>query len=234
MIPNDIISLLFSKEYSLKNNFIYIGMILYRGILYPFEDTIVKKVFKEDYILPELFMFIKGIGELIIIIIITPFLYFFFWEEGVIFVTNKNPLHILLIILAYTLTSFIKAYLILKVIYYFSSQSVSFLVISESITGSINEIIHYFKSDYLYTSDIIPLIIEFIVILITLFGTLVYDEIIIIKKWGMHKNVATEIISRSRLEVDSISIIKDKTSFEIEEYEDEYEFSNPYSESEYN
>ena len=234
MIPNDIISLLFSKEYSLKNNFIYIGMILYRGILYPFEDTIVKKVFKEDYILPELFMFIKGICELIIIIIITPFLYFFIWEEGVIFVTNKNPLHILLIILAYTLTSFIKAYLILKVIYYFSSQSVSFLIISESITGSINEIIHYFKSDYLYTSDIIPLIIEFIVILITLFGTLVYDEIIIIKKWGMHKNVAAEIISRSRLEVDSISIIKDKTSFEIEEYEDEYEFSNPYSESEYN
>ena len=40
------------------------------------------------------------------------------------------------------------------------------------------------------------------------FGTLVYDEIIVIKKCGMDINVAAEIALRGRLEVNSIGLKK--------------------------
>ena len=47
-------------------------------------------------------------------------------------------------------------------------------------------------------------------ILITTFGTLIYDEIIVIHKWGMDNNVASEISSRAKSEIDSISILDDE------------------------
>ena len=45
---------------------------------------------------------------------------------------------------------------------------------------------------------------------------MVYDEIIVIKKWGLEINVASEITSRANLETSLISIKDD----EIEEEED--------------
>ena len=66
------------------------------------------------------------------------------------------------------------------------------------------------------THHLIFLFIEIIVILITCFWTLVYDEIIVIKKWGLEINVASEITSRANLETSLISIKDD----EIEEEED--------------
>ena len=86
------------------------------------------------------------------------------------------------LIVIYVSASFIKQYLLLKVIYYFSSQSVSFLLISESITGSITEIINFFSSDDSNYVNIIFLTIDILIILLTSFGTLVYNEIIVIKR----------------------------------------------------
>ena len=110
------------------------------------------------------------------------------------------------LIVIYVSSSFIKSYLLLKVIYYFSSQSVSFLLISESITGSITEIINFFSSDDSNYVNIIFLTIDILIILLTSFGTLVYNEIIVLKKWGLDKNVAREITTRALLEVDKIKI----------------------------
>ena len=163
-------------------------------------------------------MFLRGLGEFVLILIITPILYFTLWSGKIIF--NENLGKIALSIILYTLSSFIKEYLLMKVIYYFSSQSVSFLIISQSITGSICEIIKYFKSDESAIKSVF-LIIEIIVILITMFGTLVYDEIIIIKKCGLDTNVATEISSRARSEINSISNFDDdRTEDDNEEDED--------------
>ena len=54
-----------------------------------------------------------------------------------------------------------------------------------------------------------------------MFGTLVYDEIIIIKKFGLDLNVATEISSRARSEINSISFVDDdRTEDENEEDEE--------------
>ena len=56
--------------------YIYIGFFSVRGILFPLEDVIIKKVFSDDYILPEEIMLFRDFGEFVLIIIITPILYF--------------------------------------------------------------------------------------------------------------------------------------------------------------
>ena len=66
---------------------------------------------------------------------------------------------------------------------------------------------------------IVYLLIEMIVILNTTFGTLIYDEILIIKKCGMDLNVAREITLRGNLEIESIGTI----DFDDEEEEQEEE-----------
>ena len=219
IIPTDVISVHFYKQPDINENFTfkYIGICTIRGILFPFEDTIVKQLFINNYILPEYLMFFRGFGEILIIIVITPILYFSLWQYENFNFNHIDIIKVIFTIILYTLSSFIKASLLLKVIYFFSSQSVSFLIISECITGSICEIIKSLNSEDLEdTHHLIFLLIEIIVILITCFGTLVYDEIIVIKKWGLEINVASEITSRANLETSLISIKDD----EIEEEED--------------
>ena len=218
LIPTDIISIkYFSPQINERLSYIYIGIMSLRAISFPFEDIIVKKVFTDDYIIPEFFMFLRGIGELILILIITPIFYFFIWKnEHNNFVFKNDLINVILMIIFYILSSLIKAYLLLKVIYYFSSQSVSFLIISESITGSIYEIIKFFISEK-YDYKIIFLLIEIIIIIIITFGTLIYGEIIVIRKWGLDKNVAKEIILRGESEINSIGLIVDEDEEDDEE-----------------
>ena len=187
-----------------KITWIYIAILSIRAVLFPLEDIIIKKVFTIYYILPETLMFLRGLIVLIHIIIITPILYHHLkmtcsneYDSSKISTNIK-------IIISYIVATFSKAYLVLKVIYYFSSQSVSFLIIAESITGSITQIIKDIgsRNDKFYF-----IIMEIIAILIVLFATLVYDEIIIIKKCEFDKNVATEIIKRANTEIEKLGEI---------------------------
>ena len=210
--PQDCIDIIYTYK--------YIGINLLTGVLFPLEDTFVKKIFTEDYIIPEFCMFLRGVGQFILIVIITPILYFTLWK-GNIYINHEGDIGtgtIVLVIILYSLQAFIKEYLLMKVIYYFSSQSVSFLIISESITTSIMEIILCFKDNKSQNLKYLFFAIELIVILITTFGTLVFDEIIVIKKWGLNLNVAKEISLRARSEIKSISNLDDDVT--IEETED--------------
>ena len=193
-----------------KLTYIYIGIFSFKGILFPLEDIIQKKVFTENYIFPEHLMFIRGVGEMIIIFIVTPILYYTIWiNDPELLVLSSNLRDIILLSIFYVSCSCIKTYVLLKVIYYFSAQSVSFLIISESITGSIATIINFFKSSEQNYVNIIFLIIDIIIILITSFGTLVYNEIIVIKKWGLDLYVTSEITKRALLETNRIKDFDD-------------------------
>ena len=70
-----------------------------------------------------------------------------------------------------------------------------------------------------YDYKIIILLIEIIITIIITFGTLIYDEIIVIRKWGLDKNVAKEIIYRGELEINSIYLMgdEDNDDDEVEE-----------------
>ena len=67
----------------------------------------------------------------------------------------------------------------------------------------------------------IILLIEAVVIFISMFGTLIYDEIIVIKKWGMDFNVAKEISERSVLELSAIKILEENHEEQEREHNDE-------------
>ena len=196
LLPADFLLIIGEPEIDMGKTLSYVGILAFRAIFIPLSDTICKQLFADNYILPQNLMFSKALLEMVIIIIITPTLFFSFGLEWEISFEVEN----IITIIIYTLAASVKAYFLLKIIYHFSSQSVSFLVISESVTGSINEIITFIKDPDKEVTDIILLILELIGILIIAFATLLYDEVIIIKKWNLDKNVKSGIISRAELD----------------------------------
>ena len=169
----------------------------------------MKQLFLNDYIFPGTMQFYRGLIESAIIIVITPLLCLLFG-----FKVNFNyqiPLvQIIFTLVFYTIVAFIKAFFLLKIIYHFSSQSVSFLIISESLGGSIFEIIDIIRDGELSKSDIIFIIPEIIGIFIILFAALIYDEVIIINICNLNQNVKTGIIGRAEneaLELNSLEEI---------------------------
>ena len=219
LIPADIILLINQNNGNMRISVGYVAILALRGLSIPFEDTYIKKLYIENYILPEKFMFFRGILVSMIIAVLTPILYFSFGIHWDIHFKTSN----IICIIIYTLTSFVKAYFLLKIIFYFSSQSVSFLVISESVSGSILQIIKFFndKIDFI---QVLLLFLEIIGIIIIAFSTLLYDEIIIIKKWGLDLNVRKVIISRGKEDVEKtieLEINRDSTFEEVLNQDDD-------------
>ena len=207
-ILNDFLSINFSEvEIDKKLTYIYIGILSYRGILFPIEDYISKIVFITNYMLPEHYYLLRAIFRLLFFIILTPILYYTLWfNEDETFTLVSNTTNIIIISVIYCIYYFLQDYIILKVIYYFSVQSVAFLLVSESVTSSISEIIKYFTVEQ-KNSDVYKIVflsIDIIIIFLTAFATFIYNEIIVIKVWGLDKNVASAITSRAISEVNQI------------------------------
>ena len=197
LLPADFVLLSRDETKRLGMTVSYVAILALRGLSVPFEDTLIKKLYTENYVLPEKFMLLRGIAVSLLIIIVTPILYFSFGLTWKISFHTEN--YIILVI--YTLASFVKSYFLLKIIFHFSSQSVSFLVISESITGSIFQIIDFIKDKDKELIEYVLVIMELIGILIIAFATLLYDEVVIINKCGLNENVRKGIISRGEKEV---------------------------------
>ena len=196
-IINDILLIIFGSNYELSKTFIFAAIASISGFTYPIEDTLIKQIFSEEYLFPANFQFYRGITELILIAVITPILFFSF-KLKLVFVGNVSIMIPALIINA--LADFIKSFITFKIIYHYSSQSVSFLRISQSFGSSITKFIGIFGNNNGRGWKIILIILEFISVIIILFASLVYDEIVIINKWGLNKNVKLGIIYRGLLD----------------------------------
>ena len=123
---------------------------------------------------------------------------------------HKDNLHIVIpIIIINTLTAFFRAFVTLKIIYHYSSQSVSFLRISQSFGGSITIIINLIKNGIDDEWKIGLIIFEIINVLIILFATFIYDEIIIINIYKLNKNVKLGIINRGEFDTLYINNYRD-------------------------
>ena len=192
------------SHYDFPKSFYYTAIISISGFVYPLEDTFVKQIFSEDYLYPANMQFDRGVFEMVIILIMTPILYYSFNLE---LEFNSENVHIIvLILITFTIFGFVKAYILLKIIYHYSSQSVSFLIISQSFGRAISRIIKISRNKK-YKNGYIPCIFEFIAVLFILFSSLVYDEIIIINLMGLNENVKKGIIKRGELEMEKIHLI---------------------------
>ena len=179
-----------------------IGIILYftsilllRVIAFPLEHTLIKKLFQENFIFPEKLQFIRGLINSIIVIVLSIILYFSF------IVNLKLEFKYIIAGISFIIANFIKEFLILKVIYHMSAQSVSFLIISTSIGNSIYGIINAIQNNKdTSTNDIISYVLEILGFFVILFTTLVYDEVIIINKCNLDFYTKKRIIERGEID----------------------------------
>ena len=209
LITNDILLMACddSSNYNIAKTFLYTSITLIGGFTYPLEDTFEKQIFSKEYLYPANLQFYRGIAETILISIITPILYFSFQVK--VEFNSSNLEAVIPTIIICTLAAFVKAYITLKIIYHYSSQSVSFLRISQSFGGSITRIIVFFQNGIGDEWKIIFILLEIISIIIILFSSLIYDEIIIINKWELNKNVKIGIINRGEIEMENMSTFRD-------------------------
>ena len=196
-----------SDKYDIGKTLIFTGISSIIGLTYPLEDTFVKQIFLEDYLNPAKFQFYRGIAESILIAVITPILFFSFQIKLDLGYYNLNI--VIPTIIIRLLANFVKSYITLKIIYHYSSQSVSFLLISQSFGGSITRLIEIFIKGIGEEWKIIFILLEIISILIILFASLVYDEIIIINKWRFNENVKLGIINRGEIEMEVMNTFRD-------------------------
>ena len=201
IVPIDIVQLYFDKIIKTGISLKYVALLSLRALFFPLEHTLIKKFYLNYYILPENLLFLMGIVQCIVLSILTIILITtkVFNDE-----LNYDNLKIIMSII-YVLISFAKQYIALKIIYLLSSQSVSFLIISTSVAGSIRDIISFFKredKDEIPFYNYLGFFFGIFAIVIIIFGTLVYDEILIINKWGLNLNVKKGIHERSLSEIE--------------------------------
>ena len=171
----------------------FISILLIRVIGYPYEHTLIRKLFQENFIIPETLQFIRGIMDSIIVIVLSIILYFSLSVD-----LNLNLAFKYIITgISYIIMDFIREFLLFKVIYYMSAQSVSFLIIAKSIANVIYEIIDFSRNEKdTDTDNIIFYVLELLGFFVILFATFVYEEIIIINKCNLDYHTKKRIIER--------------------------------------
>ena len=122
----DCASLLLTKQYIILKCLIYAGILSFKSFLFPLVDTICKKYMEEKYIFPWSYMFLRGIYELVYLIILTPA---FIFTSILNFTSDIFTKKFFIISSIYIFCSFIKAGLLINLVYQYSSTFVSFLII---------------------------------------------------------------------------------------------------------
>ena len=212
IIPFDFLDIYYKENVNFIKTLIYILVLAVQSVLYPLEDTFIKKFFNSYYILPEKLLFSVAILETAILTIISVILY-------LIDVLKFNLIFsqgIIIAISIYILATAVREYILMKIIYLYSSQSIAFLIISQNISVSLIDIINFIKEKdkrnigyHVYLSFPFEIIALFVIII----ATSVYDEIIIINRWGLNANVKRGIIERALKDAQS-TLIERTESFE--------------------
>ena len=224
LFPSDILETHFySGQMDERLTWTCVGFLLIVSIIYPIEDFFIKSIYEKDYILPEILMFIRAIGVCLLLLIISLILYFTMdITDDLEFNPNKIDLaYFIPIFIFYILSSFIKSYILVKIIYIYSAQSISFFIITQSINESIINIIKTLNDiDDIWQGMLA--FVQFIAILITIFVILLYAEIIVIREWALDYDVKDSIDERSADDNSRMySISESEFGGDFEEVEDD-------------
>ena len=202
----DIFSIIKDKDSSWDKLWFLI-FILPRAILFPLEDVINKILLSDDFLLPHSLMFRRGIIEFVLLFIMS--LILFSTGKLNLDYNNKNIPLIILIKSIHIIIYFVKAFCLMKIIYIYTSQYVSFLVVSESFAATVNLLINItYGKQSIYSKNVIYIIIEILSLIIVSFGTLMYNEIIVINKWGLHEKTRNYLLFKGEEDL-IISSIED-------------------------
>ena len=200
----DDILLFLDNDFNLGLSLSFTGILTLRGIVFPLEHTLIKQIFSDFYLLPQHIQFLRGLIEMGITIVVTIIVVF---SLDIKLDYDFDAVKIIFIIL-FTFAACAKAFILLRIIYIFSAQSVSFLLISEtlgmSLCAIITIIVQYDNNEIVNSLDFAFISLEFIGVFLILFSTLVYDEIIVLNKWNLNENVKEAINERIHKEMKSM------------------------------
>ena len=173
--------------------FIFIGT---KFMLFALEDVINKLLLINKFLLPQTLMFWRGINNFFMLLILVP----------VFFITKSSKykfdfdtkgynliVHIALVLFIIPIVS-LKSFLIMKIIYIFTPQHVSFL----------NVVFYMLRllRCRIYSKDkIIFIVTDIIILLMIIFSTLTFNEMIIINACGMGENTKDGFLIKEKKEL---------------------------------
>ena len=180
----------FNQDY-----WIYVLFIFPKYILFPLSDVFNEIILRVNFIQPQSLMFIRGICEFPLIIILFLILFSLNKDHIDIFIENdKNKLIFQFVLrFIFILLSSFRTFCLMKVLYLYNSQHISFLVISFSFSNFIKILI---KKDI----DLSFSIIQFFSLIIILFGTLIYNEIIIINAFKLNEYTKEGLLLKEQID----------------------------------
>lgn len=182
----------------------FIFFIFPRVMLFSLADVLNKKILIDDFFLPQKLMFYRGGIELFLLLIIIPILYF---TSKLNLDIIQTDLSIKIIIKSlYIIISFLKAFFLMKVIDIFTAQYVSFVVVAECFGSTLSYSYQIIKTN-IYNKqyiDLIQWIVDILSLIVILFGTLLYNEMIIINRYGLNKNTKNGLLISETKEMNSL------------------------------
>ena len=181
----------------------YILFTIFSEIAFSLEDVICKILLTDKFMLPHILMFWRGIIIFLIFIILVPILHatdtvqlnhYYNFIKG-----NNLSLYIFLKILL-IIFSFSKGFITMKVIDIFTPQHVAFL----NIVFSLVEFIKYIISpDEDNSIDLVPDIFDIFFLIVIIIGTLIFNEMIIINKFGFNEDTKSGLLLKEKIEEDN-------------------------------
>ena len=178
-----------------ENHAWYILFLIPKNILFPLGDTLSKIILTDKFVLPQHLMFYKGLINFITHLIALPILLLskalaFKDEAGTNYFSNFTFKAILLIILN-IISKFFEQICIYEILYIFTPQHVCFV-------NAVSWMIIFIKNFFFDKNSIHFLIINIIAFLVVIFGTLLFNEMIIINAYNLNKDTKIKILEREK------------------------------------
>ena len=194
---------------------LYIVIVFPKTILFPLSDVFNKKLLTNDYLLPHSLIFWRGICQFWVFFIIVPVLYL----KDIIRLDNMNEfkkIKKIIYSLLFIIISFFRNLCLMNVIYCFNSHYVSFLLVIIIFDNTIRE---FFEEDNIYDltkiKGIMFLIVDIISLLLIAFGTLIFNEVIIINACQLNEKTKKGLLINEK---------NDSNTYESFYYNDDDEY----------
>jgi hypothetical protein len=182
-----------SKELMNWPYFIFISI---KFIIYALEDVTNKILLINKFLLPQALMFWRGIYNFFMILILFPVVYFIKLTKYQIEFDNKgiNLIWQILLIVFIIPIVFLKSFLIMKVIYIFTPQHVAFVNV-------VFYMLRLLRCRIFSADNVILISDDVIFLLIIIFSTLLFNEMIIINSCGLSENTKVGFLIKEEKEI---------------------------------
>ena len=186
------------EHFNVLKNWIYLILAIISKFFYSLEDTISKILLTNKFILPHYLMFYRSITGLLFYLIIITILFLTsitnFSNFRDLFENNNLVLYILLIFFK-IISAFFKNFSIFKIIDIFTPIHVGFV----NVVSCLFEIIKLITSES-EVESLIFWIFYIICLIVVIFGTLIFTEIIIINAFGLNDYTKIGLLIRETLD----------------------------------